>query len=402
VSPKPSRRRLLQLAGELGASSLLAHATGLDEPVLDRLRCGRRVEPDWTYRPTVIPLNLSAPTLSDGSLFVTPGFGFSSEDHSTYLARLGTTKVERWRFENEQDGTGLPRVADGVVYVGTGSDRVYALDTETGEELWVYSAGGQEVYGGGAWGRPVVVEGTVVVGISYSDSAGASSSNPSAFTHRVVGVDAAAGAERWTVETARAVSAGPVVAGANVIVGTEGGRMIGIAARDGTEQWRLPVGGTFDDPPVGLGRDVVATNGQRVIGVDADSGDIRWLSFVEADPAPPSYNGDDIPISTGVAVVEGRFADGRIVAGTRDGDVCAYDPEDGHTRWRVSVTTKGAVGAVAATENHVVALTSTGRVVLLSPDEDASGLDRCSSNGGTRTAVASLESMSRESSQPRR
>lgn len=370
MSPNLSRRRLLQLAGGLGVSGLLAHATGLDDPVLDRLRCGRRVTPDWTYRPTVTTLNLSAPTLSDGDLFVTPGFGFTSEDRATYLARLdATTKAERWRFENEQDGIGLPRVADGVVYVGTGSDRVYALDAETGEKLWAYSAGGQEVYGGGAWGRPAVVGDTVVVGVSHSDASHPSPSDVSAFTHRVVGLDTATGAERWAVGTARAVFAGPTVVGSNVVVATEGGRLIGIAPRDGSERWRVPIGGTFDDPPVDLGDSVVANSGKLLVSVEADSGDTRWLTPVGADPAPPSYNGDDNPISAGVAVVERQSADRLLVLGTRDGDVCAYDSEHGRIQWRVSVTSDGAVGAVDATENYVVAVTSTGRVVPLSPED---------------------------------
>ncbi|MFB6176553.1 MAG: PQQ-binding-like beta-propeller repeat protein [Halobaculum sp.] len=106
-----------------------------------------------------------------------------------------------------------------------------------------------------------------------------------------------------------------------------------------------------------------------MVAVDADSGDTRWLTFVKADPAPESITGDETPISTGVAVVRNRFANGPGVAGTRDGDVCAFDPEDGDTQWRVSVTDDGAVGAVDTTEDHVVAVTSTGRVVLLSPED---------------------------------
>ncbi|MFB6176554.1 MAG: PQQ-binding-like beta-propeller repeat protein [Halobaculum sp.] len=188
VSPEFYRRRLLQLADGLGVSGLLTHATGLDDSVLDRVRCGRRIAPDWTYRPAAVAQNVSKPTLLDEDLFVTPGFGFTAEDWSTYLVRLNaTTGSEHWRFENEQDGIGLPRITDGIVYVGTGSDRVYALDAGSGTKLWTYSAGGEEVYGGGAWGRPAVVEDTVVVGISHSDSTRASSGDPSAFTHRVVG-----------------------------------------------------------------------------------------------------------------------------------------------------------------------------------------------------------------------
>ena len=63
-----------------------------------------------------------------------------------------------WRYETGGNVTSSPAVADGVVYVGTRANYVYALDSATGDLLWRYEAGG--------WvhSSPAVEGGVVYVG----------------------------------------------------------------------------------------------------------------------------------------------------------------------------------------------------------------------------------------------
>jgi len=51
-----------------------------------------------------------------------------------------------------------PAVANGVVYVGSFDNNVYALNAKTGAKLWSYTTGSY------VWSSPVVVNGTVYVG----------------------------------------------------------------------------------------------------------------------------------------------------------------------------------------------------------------------------------------------
>ena len=51
-----------------------------------------------------------------------------------------------------------PAVVDGIVYIGSGDNYVYALDAGTGEERWRFETGQMVV------SSPAVVDGVVYVG----------------------------------------------------------------------------------------------------------------------------------------------------------------------------------------------------------------------------------------------
>ncbi len=60
-------------------------------------------------------------------------------------------------FEAGSAITGQPTVADGVLYLGTQAGDVYAVDAETGEEIWVFHAGSK------IEGSPAPIAGAVLV-----------------------------------------------------------------------------------------------------------------------------------------------------------------------------------------------------------------------------------------------
>ena len=76
----------------------------------------------------------------------------------------------RWSYDTGQPVFSSPTVVDGIVYVGSQSDRVYALDAATGERRWEFETEGT------VDGSPLVVDAafgadrsparTVVVGSS--------------------------------------------------------------------------------------------------------------------------------------------------------------------------------------------------------------------------------------------
>ena len=57
-----------------------------------------------------------------------------------------------------------PAVANGVVYVGSDDNNVYALNATTGAKLWSYTTGGDVV------SSPAVVNGVVYVGSDEATS----------------------------------------------------------------------------------------------------------------------------------------------------------------------------------------------------------------------------------------
>jgi outer membrane protein assembly factor BamB len=79
-----------------------------------------------------------------------------SGDDNLY-ALSATTGDELWSFAS--GFTSSAAVANGVVYVGSGNDNIYALNATTGTELWSFSTGG-EVFSS----SPAVANGVVYVG----------------------------------------------------------------------------------------------------------------------------------------------------------------------------------------------------------------------------------------------
>ena len=51
-----------------------------------------------------------------------------------WLTRLGSGDGSKYRFEAD------PIVVDGVMYIPTGNDDIFALDGKTGKKLWQYSS----------------------------------------------------------------------------------------------------------------------------------------------------------------------------------------------------------------------------------------------------------------------
>ena len=92
------------------------------------------VTADWT--PGQVTWNFStgdkvrsSPAVSDGVVYV------SSFDNYVY-ALDGVTGAKLWSFKTGNDIYSSPVVADGVVYVGSQDEKFYALNSSTGTQIW--------------------------------------------------------------------------------------------------------------------------------------------------------------------------------------------------------------------------------------------------------------------------
>ena len=145
-----------------------------------------------------------------------------------------------------------PAVADGVVYVGSHDGILYALDAESGEELWRIAAGGQ--------GAPAVAEGVV-----YASGADGN----------LYAVDAETGEEVWAAEVPTGFSS-PVVADEAVYVGGSDGVLYAVEVASGDELWTFEVEDSIASSPTVVDGLVYFGSGDDVFyavgGEDASSG----------------------------------------------------------------------------------------------------------------------------------
>ena len=84
-----------------------------------------------------------------------------------------------WQTADPTPGTidrGSVSVANGVMYVGSNSGQMYALNTETGNILWSFASGGSVIDG------PSIVDGTLYWGSGYKEIEGTGNNKVFAFT----------------------------------------------------------------------------------------------------------------------------------------------------------------------------------------------------------------------------
>lgn len=159
-----------------------------------------------------------------------------------------------------------PTIVDGVAYIGSGDQHVYALDARTGGLRWSF-ASGDVIHA-----SPAVVGGVVYVG---------------SWDRNLYALDAATGRERWRYTTGNdtiiynqiGLASSPAVADGMVFVGGRDGRFHAVDAGTGALRWTVDNRGgwTIASPAVRNGVVYFPTSdGRRLKGVDARTGAIRF------------------------------------------------------------------------------------------------------------------------------
>jgi len=126
--------------------------------------------------------------------------------------------------------SGLPTVANGMVFVGSEDQSVYAFDAATGAKRWSFATTGQIVRS-----SPAVVGGALYIG---SDDT------------KLYALDASSGTSRWVYQTAGKVRSSPVVANGVVYVGSGDANVHAVSVQTGALIHKYPTAGAVIAPPV--------------------------------------------------------------------------------------------------------------------------------------------------------
>jgi outer membrane protein assembly factor BamB len=291
--------------------------------------------PDPTDRPLwhVAARGRGMPAILDNTVFAT------TVDH-TVVALSMADGAEIWRRSTEESGTfteGFRVVAaDGVVVVGDWD--LYAFRADSGERLWAFHPA--EGYGPGNF------LGQHSGGLVFSGS-------PSG---RLYAVDLKTGAQRWrapvntdvlTSVFEPATDGRIVVAGFTVFSGPDRGGVIAVDAETGRERWRFmfpqpddPTRSTYRSGGPVLTADLafVADGDGRVWALDLRTGAVRW--------SVPPLSGPFDGIITSVVQDMRSLAvtRDRLVIGSLTGYVVGIALDTRQEVWRVA---NGWLGSVA-------------------------------------------------------
>lgn len=231
-----------------------------------------------------------SPVVSNGTVYI------GSYDHNLY-AISAETGEEIWTFQTSNPVDGTPAVVDGTVYFGSFDKNIYALDARTGEKRWEYSTGGL------VRSSPTVFDGMVFIGthcyyaecMEYNEP---SASNPG----YIYALDTQTGNEIWKYETDDEIVSSPAVVDGTVFIGSSDGKLYAINQHTGEIDWEFQTNGSIYSTPAVIGNTVyMSSNRDQVYALNRNTGERIWSFLTSANvlTGSPAVHNDVVYVGGG-------------------------------------------------------------------------------------------------------
>jgi outer membrane protein assembly factor BamB len=278
----------------------------------------------------------------NGKIFAATGF-------ARVFALDAQTGETLWIHKAPSPIRGAPVVSDGRVFAVTLDNQLLVLDVETGERLWNH-VGVQETAGLLGSASPAVSRETVVVPYSSGEVLALLTGDG-----RTVWSENLSAIRRLDPLADIAQVRGlPVIDRDLVLAISHAGRMVAVDLREGARAWQAEIGGVQMPWAAGDFIYLVTNDGQLVCLLRRD-GRIRWVT-----PLPRFADPEDQedPIRWRGPVLAG---DRLIIAGSH-GEVMSISPYDGKPLGLISLDDGAAVPPVVA-NNNLYLLTNGGELV---------------------------------------
>src|SRR4051812_25682636 len=159
-----------------------------------------------------------------------PQFRGSAALLGTTAATLPDTLTLRWTYDAGDAIESSAAIADGVVYVGSQTGELHAVNLADGTAKWKYKASPDGI----GESSPAISGGLVYIG----DLSGT-----------VHAVDRATGKATWTFKTDGEVKSSPVIAGDTLLVGSYDSHLYALASKTGKLLWKVRTDGYVHATP---------------------------------------------------------------------------------------------------------------------------------------------------------
>jgi outer membrane protein assembly factor BamB len=228
------------------------------------LRSGEHVWTRGTRAPKDRSTNVGGGVSFDGStLFVATG-------RAEVLALDPATGLIRWRKPLGEPARCAPTIGEGKLFVTTMADRLVALSTADGSQLWTYQAqsAATSVLGQPS---PAYADGLVVAGFGSGDLVAVHADSGS-----LVWADSLASVAGSNLANISAVRGLPVIDRDRVFAIGLGGLMLALDLRSGRRLWERETAG--GDTPWVAGDWIYIVNvNQQLAALSRDDGQVRWM-----------------------------------------------------------------------------------------------------------------------------
>jgi outer membrane protein assembly factor BamB len=254
------------------------------------------------------------PAVGEGRVIVASQIstgGFFSQRVNTVWALDAETGRELWRFEDASGQYIEGGALSGDTFViGNGDGSIYALDAESGGLKWSFETGHH------VWATPLIVGDTVYVG---------------SMDRHLYALGLANGQVRWDFSTKGAFASAPALRDDTLYIGAFDDTFYAIDAQTGVERWRFESENWFWGSPAVYDDVVYATDvAGGVYALDAESGEQIWREILLDEKkqnvsvrAGPVLSEDGSQLFVGAQV------------GDQDGALYALDTDDGFVLWTI-------------------------------------------------------------------
>jgi outer membrane protein assembly factor BamB/tRNA A-37 threonylcarbamoyl transferase component Bud32 len=145
---------------------------------------------------------------------------FGCESGDVYSVNLGGDI--KWKFHSKRPVTSSPCEANGLLYVGSVDNQLYALDIKSGWSVWRFRCNHSII------SSPSIAQGIVVFGSADG---------------RIYAVDANSSKEKWHFETEDQVTGNPLIHQGLVYCGSVDNNLYCLELLTGKLRWKFPTGG---------------------------------------------------------------------------------------------------------------------------------------------------------------
>jgi outer membrane protein assembly factor BamB len=257
----------------------------------------------------------------------------------------------RWRKSIGAPGRSAPTVADGRIFLSTIEDRLLALATDDGRQLWTYQAAN---FVTGVLGQPAPAysTGLVLAGFNSGELVAVRAETGSV----AWGDNLASGATHGSLSDFSAIRGLPVIAEGRAYAIGIGGLLVGFDLPSGRRLWQRDVGGADSPWAAGPWLFVISLD-QRMWAVNREDGRVAWATDLPRWDNPDKKKG---PITWFGPLLAG---DRLVVAGT-NGEALAVSPYTGEILGRQTLSGAASLGPIVA-DGTVFVVSDDGRLLAL-------------------------------------